>query len=132
MLPGVLDARTAGNVIVVYVITPREGVTMLEQGVERHSQEQRAVLASATGETASTGGGDGNLIIQSTLGTGIDPVLTGGEGIRVGLRRTGPAKSACARSSSWTFGAMLSTFARGGGWVLLSMLEFFRRWRREL
>ena len=100
---------------VIYVMAPGEGVTILVLWAERHSQEQRAVRASATGETAPAGGAEGYLISQSTLGTGTDPVLTGGEGIRAGLLRTGLTESACARSSSWTSGAMLSTFDRGGG-----------------
>ena len=101
--------------IVIYVTALGEGVTMLEQGAERHGQEQRAGRASATGKAAPTGGAVGNLITQLTLGTGTDPVLTGEEGIRAGPLRTGPTESACARSSSWAFGATLSTFARGGG-----------------
>ena len=76
MLPVVLDARTAGNVIVIYVITPGEGVMMVEQREERHSQEQRTAPASITGITALTEGAMGHLGMQSTLGMGTGPVST--------------------------------------------------------
>ena len=96
----VLDARIAGNVTVICVTTPGEGVRVLEQREERHSQEQRAVPAPITGDTAPTEGAMGNLGIQSTLGIGTSPVPIGEGGIKEGRPCIEPARTACARSSS--------------------------------
>ena len=96
----VLDARIAGNVTVICVTTPGEGVRVLEQREERHSQEQRAVPVSITGDIAPTEGAMGNLGIQSTLGMGTGPAPTGEGGIKEERLCTEPAKSACAKSSS--------------------------------
>ena len=105
----VLDTRTAGNVIVfyvtisgegvmvIYVTTSGEGATILEQGEERHSQEQHAAPGSTTGNAAPTEGVMGNLGIQSALGMGTGPVPTEEGGIKEGLLCTEPTKSACGR-----------------------------------
>ena len=72
---------------------------MLEQGEERHSQDQCAVPVSITGDVALTEGDMVNLEIQSILGMRTGPAPTGEGGIKEGRRCTGPAKSACARLS---------------------------------